>query len=75
MTLHENGLILISDHTSSEIKSKLCAQKQPNFIALAPVASNAARSSVAVSNDNYVRELYLSDPEVSGAGDLSQVRA
>ena len=64
-----------SDHISSEIKSKLCAQKQPKFVPRAPVASNAAGSSVAVSNDNYVRELYLSDPEVSAAGDLSQVSA
>ena len=62
-------------HISSEIKSKFCAQKQPKFVPRAPVASNAAGSSVAVSNDNYVRELYLSDPEVSAAGDLSQVSA
>jgi hypothetical protein len=64
-----------SNHISLEIKSKLSAQKEPNFVATAPLASNAAGSSVAVSNDNSVRELYRSDPEVSGAGDLTQVSA
>jgi hypothetical protein len=64
-----------SDHISSEIKSNLCAQKQPNFVAPAPLASDAAEFSVAVSHANYVRELYLSDPEVSGASDSFQVSA
>ena len=35
------------------------------------LASNAAGSSVAVSNDYDLAYLYLSDPEISGAGDFS----
>ena len=51
--------------------SKVRAQKWQKNVALAPLASNAAGSSVAVSNDYDLAYLYLSDPEISGAGDFS----
>ena len=51
--------------------SKVRAQKRQKNVALAPLASNDAGSSVAVSNEYDVAYLYLSDPEISGAGDFS----
>ncbi len=53
--------------------SKLWAQEQPKNVPPAPLASNAAGSRIAVSNDNYVRLLYLSDSEVTVASNLSSV--
>jgi len=49
--------------------SKFRARKQPKNVAPAPLASNAAGSSVAVSNDKDVELSHLSDPEMSDAGD------
>jgi hypothetical protein len=51
--------------------SKVRAQKWPKIIAPAVLASNAAGTSVAVSNDNDVGFFYQPDPEISDAGDLS----
>ena len=55
--------------------SKVRAQKRQKKIALALLATNAAASSVAVSNDYDVAYLYLSDLEISGAGDFFPKRA
>ncbi len=41
----------------------------------AVLASHAAGSSIAVSNDNYVRYLYLSESEFSEASNISSVSA
>ena len=51
--------------------SKVRAQKRQKNVALVSLASNDAGSSVAVSNEYDVAYLYLSDPEISGAGDFS----
>ena len=55
--------------------SKLRAQKQPKNVPLALLVSNAAGSSIAVSNDNDVRFIHLSEPEVTEASDLFSVCA
>lgn len=56
---------------SKKNHSKVGAQKQPKNVAPAPLTSNAAGSSVAVSNDKDAVESYLSCPEIPDAGDLS----
>jgi hypothetical protein len=55
--------------------SKLRAQKWPKIVDPAPLASNTAGSSVALSNGNGGGDLYLSDSEVSQKCDSSQVSA
>ena len=45
------------------------SSKPPKNVGTSPLASNAAGFSVAVSNDKDVGDLYLSNPEVSNAGD------
>ena len=51
-------------HFISKNPCKVRARKWPKIVAPAPLASNAAGSSVAVSNDNDVGYLHLSDPEI-----------
>ena len=51
--------------------SKVRAQKCQKIVVPAPLASNAAGSSVAVSNDNDMGYLYLPGPEISDADNLS----
>ena len=53
------------------VQSKVRAQKQPKIVTPAPLASNAVRFSVAVSNDICEGHLFLPDPEISDEGDLS----
>ena len=55
--------------------SKLWAQRQPKNVPLAVLVSNAAGSSIAVSNDNDVRFIHLSEAEVTEASDLFSVCA
>jgi hypothetical protein len=62
---HAFGHILLKNTTKNR------ARKWPKIVAPSPLASDAAGSSVAVSNDNDVGYLYLPDPEISDAGDLS----
>ena len=58
-------------HFQSKDPSKVRAKKQQKNTPPAPIASNTAGSSVAVSNDKDVGLSYLPDPEISDAGDLS----
>ncbi len=62
--IHKNS-IMDSDILYFKMLSKLQAQKRPKIVAPAPLSSDTAGSSVAVSNENHEADLYLSDPEVS----------
>ena len=66
---HELGIFLF------KAPSKVRAQNGQKNVAPAPLASNAAGSSVAVSNDKAVRYVYLPDSEISEAFDFSEVCA
>jgi hypothetical protein len=69
--IHFSSTLLSSTVPIIKNQSKIGAQKQPKNVAPAPLASNAAGPSVAVSNDKDAVESYLSCPEITNAGDLS----
>jgi hypothetical protein len=72
--IHKNS-IMYPDILYFNKLSKLRAQKRPKIVAPSPLSSDIAGSSVAVSNENYGTDFYLSDPEVSEESGLFRVSA